>query len=50
MEGNKMKTVYRVIDKRTGEILFESMFVEDCEEYVVDNYCLFSTIITAANK
>jgi hypothetical protein len=40
-----MKIIYRVLDRRTSEILFESVNVDDCYKYVSDNYGTFSMLI-----
>lgn len=40
-----MKIIYRVIDRHTGEIRFESENLNECYQYVSDNCCTFSTII-----
>ena len=40
-----MHYIYKVMDKRTNKILFKSRYLEECNEYIIDNYCLFSTVI-----
>ena len=40
-----MKIIYYVMDLKTGESRFESASLAECEKYVVDNFCTFSTTI-----
>lgn len=45
MKGIKnMKYVYKVI-RRSGEILYTSNYLEECQKYVSDNCLTFSCLI-----
>ncbi len=40
-----MKIIYYVMDLKTGKSRFESSSLAECEKYVVENCCTFSTTI-----
>ena len=40
-----MRIIYRVHDRRTMEILFESANVDECYKYVADNFGTFSMLV-----